>query len=113
MCCAETYDSSPPMRITPMIHVINCFRIISFSFVMGSTGCARKVGIPLFSVQSLCSLCLCGSLFLSKTTTETQRTQRLHREEVFQKTFRAMPVQLAVHDLRASLVQLLMLSGLS
>ena len=32
-----------------------------------------------FSVQSLCSLCLCGDL-ASVLTTETQRTQRLHRE---------------------------------
>jgi PAS domain S-box-containing protein len=34
-----------------------------------------------FSVQPLCSLCLCGSLLVAKSTTETQRTQRLHREE--------------------------------
>src|SRR5436190_7942096 len=38
-----------------------------------------------FSVQPLCSLCLCGSP-CSKTTTETQRTQRLHREEAQIKT---------------------------
>ncbi len=31
-----------------------------------------------FSVQSLCSLCLCGD---HVETTETQRTQRLHRED--------------------------------
>src|SRR6185369_9811010 len=34
-----------------------------------------------FSVQPVCSLCLCGFLFASKITTETQRTQRLHRDD--------------------------------
>ena len=34
-----------------------------------------------FSVQPLCSLCLCGDSFSNHSTTETQRTQRLHREE--------------------------------
>src|SRR5262245_36956890 len=34
--------------------------------------------LSCFSVQPLCSLCLCGDF--STTTTETQRTQRLHRE---------------------------------
>ena len=35
-----------------------------------------------FSVQPLCPLCLCGAvLFGIHPTTETQRTQRLHREE--------------------------------
>src|SRR5688572_5442703 len=38
-----------------------------------------------FSVQPLCSLCLCGSL-AEKITTEAQRTQRLHREEIQLKT---------------------------
>ena len=33
-----------------------------------------------FSVQPLCSLCLCGK-YLAQITTETQRTQRLHRED--------------------------------
>src|SRR6185503_4247084 len=32
-----------------------------------------------FSVRPLCSLCLCG---LGESTTEAQRTQRLHREEL-------------------------------
>src|SRR6185295_3995025 len=38
----------------------------------------------IFSVQPLCSLCLCVSVvryFLGKITTEAQRTQRFHREE--------------------------------
>src|SRR6185503_18239605 len=35
----------------------------------------------IFSVQPLCSLCLCGG-FGAGLTTETQRTQRLHREEL-------------------------------
>src|SRR6185369_3857595 len=34
-----------------------------------------------FSVQPLRSLCLCGDLCTQPFTTETQRTQRLHREE--------------------------------
>src|SRR5215218_2941195 len=35
-----------------------------------------------FSVQPLCPLCLCGAgLSKQKSTTETQRTQRLHREK--------------------------------
>src|SRR6185369_10894950 len=35
-----------------------------------------------FSVQPLCSLCLCGDLIArTNTTTETQRTQRLHKDE--------------------------------
>src|SRR6185437_10728248 len=33
-----------------------------------------------FSVQPLCSLCLCGC-FTKTLTTEAQRTKRLHREE--------------------------------
>ena len=33
----------------------------------------------MISVQPLCPLCLCGYDVL---TTETQRTQRLHREEL-------------------------------
>src|SRR5215208_2983328 len=50
------------------------------------TGCARRpvnrIAIAnAFSVQPLCALCLCGETLLSKTTTETQSTQRLHREE--------------------------------
>src|SRR5881227_404710 len=36
----------------------------------------------IFSVQPLCPLCLCGFLYCErKSTTETQRTQRLHRDE--------------------------------
>jgi hypothetical protein len=36
-----------------------------------------------FSVHPLCSLCLCGCLIhRNKLTTETQRTQRLHREDL-------------------------------
>ena len=34
-----------------------------------------------FSVQPLCSLCLCGCFPKQSLTTETQRTLRLHREE--------------------------------
>ena len=35
-----------------------------------------------FSVQTLCPLCLCGVVLLGmSSTTETQRTQSLHREE--------------------------------
>src|SRR6185437_10863821 len=41
----------------------------------------------LFSVQPLCSLCLCGCFFEQFLTTETQRTQRLHREEVRKRLF--------------------------
>src|ERR1041384_4438957 len=37
--------------------------------------------IPVFSVQSLCPLCLCGCI-RREITTESQRTQRLHREEI-------------------------------
>src|SRR5690349_19072923 len=40
-----------------------------------------------FSVQSLCSLCLCGCFFEQFLTTETQRTQRLHREELGDRPF--------------------------
>src|SRR6185437_6474406 len=36
----------------------------------------------LFSEQPLCSLCLCGCFFEQFLTTETQRTQRLLREEL-------------------------------
>src|SRR6185437_1525281 len=36
----------------------------------------------LFSVHPLCSLCLCGCFFEQFLTTEAQRTQRVHREEV-------------------------------
>jgi hypothetical protein len=50
------------------------------------------------SYSSLCNLCvLCASVVhccLEKTTTETQRTQRLHREEFQQKTFWAKTVHL-------------------
>jgi len=35
----------------------------------------------IFSVQPLCSLCLCGYYSAAKLTTEAQRTQRLHREK--------------------------------
>ena len=36
----------------------------------------------IFSVQPLCSLCLSGGFTLTKQLiTETQRTQRLHRED--------------------------------
>src|SRR6185437_12816003 len=38
-------------------------------------------GLRDFSVQPPCSLCLCGCSG-RKITTETQRTQRLHREAV-------------------------------
>jgi hypothetical protein len=36
---------------------------------------------------------LCGSLLFRKTTTETQSTQRLHREESVCPTFRAKPLR--------------------
>ena len=46
---------------------------------------------------SLCNLyVLCVSVvryFLVEITTETQRTQRLHREEASSQTFRAKPVR--------------------
>src|SRR6185437_8044735 len=41
----------------------------------------KSVSWP-FPVPPLCSLCLCGCFFEQFLTTETQRTQRLHREEV-------------------------------
>src|SRR5262245_48568906 len=40
-----------------------------------------------FSVQPLCSLCLCGGRRLQKSTTETQRALRLHREELVQMKY--------------------------
>ena len=36
-------------------------------------------------MQPLCSLCLCGCFYEHSLTTEAQRTQRLHREEVEQE----------------------------
>jgi len=39
------------------------------------------VKFNFFSVQSLCSLCLCGGFCGRLSTTETQRTQMLHRGE--------------------------------
>ena len=37
--------------------------------------------ISVFSVNALRSRCLCGLEFPVKATTETQRTQSIHREE--------------------------------
>src|SRR6185437_8848497 len=45
----------------------------------------------LFSVQPLCSLCLCGCFFEQFLTKEAQRTQRLHREEVRKRLFGQSP----------------------
>ena len=41
----------------------------------------RRRESSVFSVQPLCPLCLCGRFPCRSITTETQRTQRLHREE--------------------------------
>src|SRR6185437_3715886 len=53
-----------------------------------------------YRASSLCSLCvLCVSVVKKsfvKTTTETQRTQRLHREEQCVTTFQAKPRQLLI-----------------
>jgi hypothetical protein len=45
-----------------------------------------------FSVQPLCSLCLCGYYFAAKLTTEAQRTQRLHREIISNVLLRQSPM---------------------
>jgi hypothetical protein len=50
-----------------------------------------------FSVQPLCPLCLCGCFSNNSLTTEAQRTQRLHREEV-RRTFRAKPAAVRFAD---------------
>jgi hypothetical protein len=51
------------------------------------TGVQSGSKIYLISVQPLCSLCLCGCFFEQFLTTEAQRTQRLHREEVRKRLF--------------------------
>src|SRR6185436_9474951 len=45
------------------------------------SGFAQKVLVLDFSVQPPCSLCLWCVLLGNSSTTETQRTRRLHREE--------------------------------
>jgi hypothetical protein len=42
------------------------------------------IGMEFFSVETLRPLCLCGEGLAGQLTTETQRTQRLHREEANQ-----------------------------
>src|SRR6185369_16200357 len=41
----------------------------------------RSISLSICSVRPRCSLCLCGYL-LSETSTETQSTQRVHRENL-------------------------------
>src|SRR5215208_1326098 len=43
--------------------------------------CSWVLKVQENSVQPRCSLCLCGEFLCHYLTTETQRTQRLHRED--------------------------------
>src|SRR5437762_12879174 len=61
-----------------------------------SNGCVQQPKPRVYKIGegSLCPLCLCGSQDSQpKITTETQRTQRLHREINRAETFRAKPLE--------------------
>ncbi len=60
--------------------------------------CPKSRHTALLCATSVFSVSLVVEYCLEKTTTETQRTQRLHREEVKQEAFRAKPVEAEVNS---------------